>query len=519
MRLGRTENYATLFNEYTDTGVLEKSRQYAKWTIPSLMAKSSLGQDQVAMMGDFQSKGATLVNSLASKLTSLLFPTTHAFMGFKLDKEILGMIGVEAADLDEELSRTVYEASQQIFLGKAYHQLNMAIKHLIVTGNVCIKRDSEKNLITAYGLERYAVKRDGDGNVLDAVIREQVYLHALPSDIQATIRKEGIQPTDLALKKNLPVDMYTRIEREDIKSFQDIPMYKTSVMINGVKLGEEYEGRYTENELPYVFAVWNLVAGENYGRGHCEDYAGGLANISELSYSLALYSIESLHVTNLVGSGSASSIDDLAQAPMGGYVRANPDEVRAHETGSSAKVEFIRAEIETEFSILAEAFMYRGNTRDAERVTAFEISQQIKEVESAMGGAYSSLAESLQLPLSYILLYEVNKELMQLMADGLGSVEIITGVNALGKSTEIQNLISAMQEAHAIVSMVREIDPRVDTTKVMDEVYKSYAIESDKYLKTEQELEQEAMAMQEQQQGQQEMQQAMAMTQDMQGGM
>ena len=129
-----------------------------------------------------------------------------------------------------------------------------------------------------------------------------------------------------------------------------------------------------------------------------------------------------------------------------------------------------------------------------------------------MGGAYSSLAETLQLPLSYVLLYETDRSIMRLMADGLGSVEIVTGVNSLSKSTEVNNLISAMQEGQAIVAMVSQIDQRVDTNRIMDEVYKSYAIDTERYMKTKEQLEAEASAQAEQMQGQQEMEQAMALS-------
>lgn len=509
------DNYATLFDQYIDAVVINKAQQYSRWTIPSLTAKSTLGANAQTLEGDYQSEGATLVNSLASKFTTLLFPTTHAFMGFDLNKELLEQLGADPKELDESLATTVLKASQRIFHGKSYHQLNMALKHLIVTGNVCVKRDEERASITAYGIERYVTKRDGDGRVIDAIIKEQVYYNALPEDIKAKVdTKRLIYGT----QTNKPLDMYTRIKRLDIKSYNDIPMFETSVQIDGVDLGSEFEGLYTEHRLPYIFATWNLVSGENYGRSHIEDYAGGLAKISALSESLALYGVESLHVTNLVGSASAGSIEDLANADMGEFVRADPNEVLAYETGSTQKIQYIRAEIQAEFTTLAPAFLYRANVRSGDRITAFEIQQQINEVESAMGGAYASIAESLQLPLSYILLYEQDPEIMTLMSEGLGTVQIVTGVNALGKSTKINNLIQAMQEGQALVGIAMQIDKRLDTNAIMDEVYKAHAIDVAWIKKSDEVLKQEAQAMQTQEQGQAEMQQAMVMGQEMMNG-
>lgn len=358
------EQYATLFREYSDANVLMKARKYAKWTVPSLVADPSLSANSLQLEGDFQSEGATLVNSLASKFTTLLFPTTHAFMGFTLNDALVDALDVDPKSLDERLATMVLRASQRIFQGKSYHQLTMALKHLIVTGNVCVKRDADNAAITVYGIERYVTKRDGDGRVIDAIIKEQVYYESLPEDIRMVVK--GGKTIEHAPNKVL--DMYTRIRRLSRKTYLDRYMYETTVQIDGVTLGSEFQGLYPEEQLPFIFATWNLVQGENYGRSHIEDYAGGLAKISELSYALALYGIESMNVVNLVGQASAGSISDLAEAEMGEYVRADPNDVASHETGSSNKVQFIRQEIANEFTTLAPAFLYRANTRDAERI-------------------------------------------------------------------------------------------------------------------------------------------------------
>ena len=56
---------------------------------------------------------------------------------------------------------------------------------------------------------------------------------------------------------------------------------------------------------------------------------------------------------------------------------------------------------------LSRAFMYNGPARDAERVTMYELQLQAQEANNQLGGLFSTLAESVQIPLAVLKLRQV----------------------------------------------------------------------------------------------------------------
>src|SRR5690625_7155305 len=79
--------FSSLFDKMQDATTLKKAREYARWSLPSLMAYESKDGKARAVVGHFQRDGAIPVNGLASKLAGLLFPSTHPFMRVHLSDE------------------------------------------------------------------------------------------------------------------------------------------------------------------------------------------------------------------------------------------------------------------------------------------------------------------------------------------------------------------------------------------------------------------------------------------------
>lgn len=492
--------FSSIFEKLRDGHVLNKSRTYARWTIPALMAEVNKDGKARTLEGDFQSDGAMLVNGLASKLAGLLFPVTHPFMRINLSEDERAAI-TEAAinpdELDSMLAKLEFEASQRLFRNASYNQIVQVLKHLITTGNACLYRDSDTSRTVCYGLESFAVRRDGSGRVVDAIIKETVFHENLPDELQALMESTYPGRYDPSKPYEKPLYMYTRILRRPGNASGGPDQFDVAVEIDDVALGAAYAGTYFENDCPWIFPAWNLIPGENYGRGLVEDHAGGFAKLSELSAALTLYEIESARLVHLVGAGAKSAKDELNNAETGAVVGAEvPAEIIAYEAGTSQKIELLMADIDATYAKLARAFMYQGNTRDGERITAYEIRQEALEAEAHLGGAYSSLAESLQLPLSHVLLTEVDPEFMQALAESAdGSrIDINTGISALGRATKVQNILQAFEEGRAAVELIQQADPRVDTSRVLDFVYQGRSVDTSEIFKTERQLREEAEA-------------------------
>lgn len=502
--------HKALYERYQDSYVISKSTQYAKWTLPQLMATFNdlrVG-GTAALERDFQEAGPLLVNNLASKLAGLLFPSSRPFFKIKASAELKQKAkakGVKEAELNAGLARHEMAACQQLFLNASYEQLVTALKHLIVTGNVLLFRDSKSNKVIAYGISQYAVRRDGRGNVMDIILKEYTDFEALEPDVQAMLMARSRGRYKPENEGNNRVELYTRIKRDfGVVNGQktDKVIYRITQEADGIQVGTP--GSYPEHLCPWQAVTWSLIVGESYGRGLVEDYAGGFAKLSDTSHAATLYGIEMSRLLNLVKPGEGADVDELQSAETGEYVMGSKDSVTPHEGGDAKKYAALVAEIETVFGRLARAFMYKGSTRDAERVTAFELKQDAIEAENTLGGVYSSLAASLQVPLAHTLLTEVEPGMMEGIVTAQIKLDIIAGIPALGRQADVQNLAAAAQDSAAIIPVLTQVDKRVDGQKVFDIIMAGASVDTSLFFKDEEQLAEEEAAAAQEQQGQQQ---------------
>lgn len=488
----RQGTHESLYRDYEDSAFLLKLKDYAYWTIPSAFPRdfTSIGSNEMKrnmpIENDYQSMGAILVNYLAAKLTKILFPITQSF--FKINpSDQLNAIAkqVFAAKEDEIRSKLVdleNRACKQLYVNASYAQLIQALRYLIITGNCLIKRLNGKT--TIYSLHNYTVRRDNEGTVLDMILREQHTYGSLPVEIQSLVDTTNKQEQDT-------VTVWTRIKRNvvDLGNGRKHVFFEVSQQVDGKDVGTP--SKYPEHLCPFIPVVWNHVNGDSYGRGHVEDHAGDFAKLSDLSRALTIYEIDACKVINLVKPGAVIDIDSMNDAENGEWVQADPQAVAKHEGGDYAKIQQLIADLQIIYGRLSTAFMYAGNTRDAERVTAEEIRQNAQEAEQALGGVYSQLSLGMHLPLSYILTQEVEPMFITGVVANEFQLEVITGLNALGRSSEIQQLFLAIQELAAMVPALKQISQRFDTEQIVDMVLQSHGVNLNDVMLTPEELKQQ----------------------------
>jgi hypothetical protein len=482
--------HKALFNKFRDTTVISRCEQYAQWTLPYLMANvDHIGANgRVLVERDFQEIGALLTNHLASKLTRLLFPTQYPFFQASASgefKRAANQKGLDEAGLRALFSRMEMNANKRLFVNSGYAALILALKHLIVTGQVLLHRDSERGTITSYGLPSFTTRRDGTGELLDCILREYTSVEALPEDLQDALRNANRGKYG---RPEQVVEKYTRIHRE---LRHGVEGYSISQEVDTIPVGEP--SWYPKNLCPWMCPTWVLIPGEHYGRGMVEDYAGGFARLSSLSESAALYGVEIMRVVHLVGAGSGGDVDELAQSESGEWVRGDGKDIAAHEAGDAQKLEVVEAQLERVMTRLAKAFMYQGATRDAERVTAYELQRDAQEAEYALGGVYSTLSGSIQIPMAHILMTEVSDTALPGIITGELAPDVTAGIPALGRSSDVQNLMQASQELAAIIP-VTQLDKRINPQRVVDVIIAGRSIDPASlfYTKEEQESNRQA---------------------------
>lgn len=495
-----------LFDKYRDTYVLDRATQYATWTLPALMAdlQQTSNGTRTVLQTDFQEIGALLTNNLSSKLAKILFPTQFSFFKADASGELAEVMREQAGDESSfraTFSKLEREANKNLFMNSGYSSLILMLKHLIVTGNAVIYRDSKRKTITVYGLQSFSIKRDGRGDVVDCIIREYTLVSSLPESIVKELRKKDAGRFN---DPNSVVEVYTRIRREYVK---DEPTMAVTTEVGDISVGEE--GRYPVELCPYIFPTWSLIHGESYGRGLVGDFAGGFAKLSELSRSSALYSVETLRVINLVGPASGTDVDAIANAESGQWVRGDPNEISAYESGQANKLQIVGAQINELIQRLSVAFMYTGGgaIRESERTTATEVAMLAQEAELTLGGVYSALSASTQVPLAYLLMLEVSADALPGIISGELLPDVTVGIPALGRSGDIQNLLLASQEIMGIVPIL-QIDPRISPAKIVDIIFGGRNVDIDSIMFTPEEQKANAEALAAAQQAQMQLQQA-----------
>lgn len=500
--------YKARFNQYRDSQVVVKSKRYAFWTLPHLMAEPSVAGSHQILQRDYQEIGALLVNNLGAKLASLLFPGSVPFFKVEPSEALLrkaDQTGRTRTEVSAGLAKMELMASKRLFINASYNQLVQAMKHLVVTGNVVLHRDKALRRTSAYGLQAFSLRRDGKGTMLDLIVHEQTSFAGLSPEIQRVLRLKN--PTRFVLSEqrfDMNVDMYTRVERKYGKS--GTVYYEESQQVEDIDVGTA--GIYPEHLCPWTVVAWSLIPGEHYGRGLVEDFAGGFAKLSDLSEALALYGISVMKFVNLVAPGQGANIDELQTAETGEYVQGTKDGVTVHETGDYQKIVAIGQQIEATFSNLARAFMYKGNTRQAERVTAYELQLEAQEANTVLGGNYSSLAESVQVPTAHLLLTEVDPGTLQGIISGDLKLDIEAGIPALGRAAAVQAILTVARDAAAVVPALTQLDKRVNPARLMDLFYAGSSVITSDFFFTADEQAQKDKAEQQINQGQAQIAQA-----------
>lgn len=483
------ETIEALYDKYKDADLISRCEKYALWTLPSLFPKNWI-RDQgrngnIPVEHDYQSVGALLVNSAAPKITSLLFPVRQPFFRIKATDETAKFLKEAAtsngmslndAGLQSMCSDIEREACEQMFKNASYAQLQQLVALLVVTGNALLYRTAKEQMLV-YSLHNYVVKRDAAGTVLTIILREFLAFNSLPVQIQAQVNNNG------TYKPHDEVTLFTKITRE-VKD--GAVSYVATQEIKDTPVGGVDE--YPENLCPYVPIYWKLTNGNSYGTGQVEDYAGDFAKLSDLSKALTLYELEACDIVNLVKPGSTTDIGGLQDHKVGDYLQGNPTDIAKHESGEYMKIQQITASLTGIFQRLAPIFMYKANVRDAERVTKEEIRQAAEEVDNLMGGIYSAVSTQLHERLAYLGTAEVRPELVAQLSTSGFKLNILVGLAALGRSTELNLLTQAAQVVSAIVPALKATSPRFDAERIIDTVFQSYGLNIADYTYTVEEL-------------------------------
>ena len=484
---------------------LNRARACASVTIPSLVPQNdtSTGED---FNQPYQGLGSNAVKNLSSKLLLGLLPPGHPFFRLTVDEKALEDAGIDQAShgkVEETLAMIERITMKQIENKDTRERLHFVLKQLLVAGNVLLYYGKEE--VNAYPINQFVVERDGQGEVLTVILCEEVVKENLPSEAKAHVT--SIE--DAEGKSHDSVKVYTHITRKSDDSWESYQEVK------GVPI-ETTRSKYPKGKNPWVPIRLVRVDGEDYGRSYVEEHMGDFNTLEVLTKAITQASVAAAKVIFLVAPNSTTNIKALEKAPNGSFQKGRSDDVQALQLdkhGDFTIANQVRQEVTQR---LQESFLMTGAIRrDAERVTAEEIRQVTQMLEEGLGGLFTQLANSVQMPIISLELGYLNAkgQLPKMPKDTL-QPQIITGINSLGREQELQKLQVLLQQLSGLGQEV--IAEYVNVGELASRVAAALSIETEGLILTEEQRrarKQEQMMQQMGEQGGAE-----ALKQMMQGG-
>lgn len=487
----------------TRTTYLERAREAAKLTIPSLVPDSG-HSSATKLYTPYQGVGARGVNNLASKLLLSLLPPNAPFFAMRLDDftiQELAQTDGARAKVDEALNKYERAVMTEIENSGMRSPIFEALKQLIVAGNVLLYLPPEGGA-RVFPLSRYVVKRDPMGEIIEVIVKETMSRATLPEDIQEML---GSQEGDLANqndKKTDEINLYTKMYREGNK-------YILYQELDGVIVPNSH-GKYPLDKAPMLPLRWTRIDGEDYGRSYVEEYIGDLISLEGLSKAILEASAVSAKVVFMVAPNGTTRARDIAKAENGAIVSGNAAEVSTLQVQKQADMSVASNTAATITERLSFAFLMNSSVQRAgERVTAEEVRYMAGELEDALGGVYSILSQEFQLPLVNRIIARMTKnKKLPALPKGVANPTIVTGLEALGRGHDMNKYQMFLQ---ALMPLGPEaVGKFMNVSDYITRVGTALGIDMDGLIKSQEQIQQEQQQTQEQQQEMQMMEMAKA---------
>ncbi len=413
---------------------LQRAREAAKLTIPSLLPPANHSAHS-KLPTPFQGLGARGVNNLSSKLLLALMPPNSPFFRLTVDDYTLEQMTQQEgmrAEVEEALGKIERAVMYDIESQAIRVSTGEGLKQLLVAGNVLLYLAPEGGM-KVYRLDRYVVRRDPMGNVLEIIVQDVVSPEALPQDFLAKL-KDAPQ-----LTKEKTLELYTRIYRDgnEWRIYQEVKGER----VPGT------EGTYPLDKSPWLALRFTKIDGEDYGRGYVEEYYGDLRSLEALTQAIVEGSAAAAKVLFLVNPNGTTEQRTLTESPNGAVRTGNAADVTVLQVEKFADFRIAFETIESISQRLSFAFLLNTAVqRGGERVTAEEIRYMAGELEDALGGVYSILSQEFQFPLvqRLILQLEKRKKIPSLPKDTVRPT-ITTGLEALGRGHDLNKLDAFIQ--------------------------------------------------------------------------
>lgn len=425
---------------------VDMGRKMAEITIPSVMPPLNYRAGDY-LPGTNQSVGAQAVNNLASKLMFMAFPPGQPMMRLKPDEtKLQAQITADPAlyaQVELALSRVEVihrDKAIAIMLPAAWVGF---CKLLLVSGHALWKH-VELCAPTYHPLTQWVCSRDMKGHPLVTIHEEKVRLVTLPKDVQEQILleteelgKEEEWSRETTLYSVCQFKRHPTSNNYEDGSWCYWEETEKGTLIEGTTVETDYDA-------PPMWPEWGIpIFGQNYGRGYCEEYRGDLFILengwSALNDGAAMASL----ALTFVKPGGRTSLRQVQNAKNLTFLSGSAEDLTAYKTDKSADFNFVLEATGKAEQRIGRAFLVNASVmRQGERVTAEEVERTGQDLDQAMGGLYTQLAQSAQhkMVTRFVRLHEESDKAIPALPQGLVKIMVITGVDAMGRSKDVQTL-------------------------------------------------------------------------------
>lgn len=452
--------------------IVQRCKQYAAWTLPTVFPAEEYNEG-VELQNDYQSVGAAAVTNLSNKVMMALFQPTRPFFKMNLSaeqKEELKAEGHKPTELSAALAKAEREAMHELDRMRSRPILTDVILNLIITGNCLVRVPKGDGPMVRYTLRDFQVERDLSGLVKRMIVRERKAVSSLDERMQALCVKHNFRHED-------EVSIYTGISKKEDGRwlvFQEL---------EDIAYAHKKLGLYTDDNLPWIPLVWNLAQGHDYGTGLVENYAGDFHSLSHLAQAILDFTTIATDLKYLVDPAGTLDVEAANNAPSGAYIHGREEDVAIMAPQVAQVTDFLMGQFQAIERRIGAAFLLNtAVTRDAERVTAEEIRMQAQELESSLGGVYSRLATTLQLPMA--------RRLIKRLDPVFGDIEpvIITGLESLSRSSDLNNVRAFFQDLIALTDVPEQVQDRIDYGALIAQLGAGHGVDYQDFLLDEEKV-------------------------------
>lgn len=492
------------------SAVLTRAEEYAEWTQPALFPRTGTNET-VELQNEKDSIGSKGVNHLSNRVIDVLFPAPpRTFFRLELDDELkekaltimTAAAKGNAKQAEQELAKATTDLDTKLaakerqaikFMDTLMYRpaAIMLAKLLIVTGNGMIYHPPKNKPVQVYSFRDYLVVRDLSGEVILIMLKETKAFETFRPEVQQALQagKAGTKYEPFS-----DITIYTKVELNAETGRFDVTQAAEEVKL------DLNEASYTKADLPWIPLTWDLIRGENYGRGLVEQYAGAFHAINVLTGAILNIAAIMGDIKIFVDPVSNIDIDAVNKSLPGTYHSGRADEVSAFMLEKLNELQALMSMIDRYEKLLSQAFLLNSQAvRNAERVTAEEIRAMAQELETSHGGIYSRLATQWQSPTAKIILQQIGFTGVLLGDKQLIVPRVITGMESLSRLGELDSIRLFLMDLQLLNTVPEDVRAVMHLGRFITVLGTNRQIEYTKFLKTDAEIQADqaqALAMQ-----------------------